>query len=77
MDILVLLFWVFIGAPAIIAVFLGTLYSGGGFATILLVLFSVVLYQVLGVWSIPVILFLIAVWYNGVLEADGADDADD
>jgi len=66
MDILVLLFWVFIGVPAIIAVILGTMASGGGFATVLMVLFSVALYQVLGVWSIPVILFLVAVWYNGV-----------
>ena len=66
MDILVLLFWVFIGAPAILAVILGTMASGGGFATILMVVFSVFLYQVLGGWSIPVILFLVAVWYNGV-----------
>ena len=70
MDILVLLFWVFIGVPAILAVILGTMASGGGFATIMMVAFSVVLYQVLGVWSIPVILFLVAVWYNGVHEAN-------
>ena len=70
MDILVLLFWVFIGVPATIAVILGTMASGGGFATVLMVLFSVALYQVLGVWSIPVILFLVAVWYNGVHEAN-------
>ena len=70
MDILVLLFWVFIGVPAIIAVILGTMASGGGFATVLMVAFSVALYQVIGVWSIPVILFLVAVWYNGVHEAN-------
>jgi len=40
----------------------------------MMVVFSVALYQVLGVWSIPVILFLVAVWYNGLLEADDADD---
>ena len=68
MDILVLLFWVFIGVPAIIAVFLGALASGGGFATIMMVVFSVALYQVLGVWSIPVILFLVAVWWVGIEE---------
>ena len=68
MDILVLLFWVFIGVPAIIAVILGALFSGGGFATILMVVFSVALYQALGGWSIPVILFLIAVWYTGIEE---------
>ena len=68
MDILVLLFWVFIGVPVIIAVILGALFSGGGFATILMVVFSVALYQVLGGWSIPVILFLIAVWYTGIEE---------
>ena len=68
MDILVLLFWVFIGVPAIIAVFLGALASGGGFATIMMVAFSVALYQVLGVWSIPVILFLVAVWWVGIEE---------
>ena len=66
MDILVFLFWVFIGVPAILAVILGTMASGGGFATIMMVVFSVALYQVIGVWSIPVILFLVAVWYNGV-----------
>ena len=74
MDILVLLFWVFIGVPAILAVILGTMASGGGFATIMMVVFSVALYQVLGGWSIPVILFLVAVWYNGLLEADDAND---
>ena len=68
MDILVLLFWVFIGVPATIAVILGTMASGGGFATIMMVAFSVVLYQVLGVWSIPVILFLVAVWWVGIEE---------
>ena len=68
MDILVLLFWVFIGVPATIAVFLGALASGGGFATIMMVVFSVALYQVLGVWSIPVILFLVAVWWVGIEE---------
>jgi len=68
MDILVLLFWVFIGVPAIIAVILGAMASGGGFATILMVVFSVALYQVLGVWSIPVILFLVAVWWVGIEE---------
>ena len=66
MDILVLLFWVFIGVPVIIAVILGAMASGGGFATVLMVVFSLYLYQVLGGWSIPVILFLVAVWYNGV-----------
>ena len=70
MDILVLLFWVFIGVPAILAVILGTMASGGGFATIMMVAFSVVLYQAIGGWSIPVILFLVAVWYNGLLEAN-------
>jgi len=68
MDILVLLFWVFIGVPVIIAVILGAMASGGGFATVLMVVFSVYLYQVLGGWSIPVILFLIAVWYTGIEE---------
>jgi len=68
MDILVLLFWVFIGVPAIIAVILGTMASGGGFATIMMVVFSVFLYQVLGGWSIPVILFLVAVWWVGIEE---------
>ena len=70
MDILVLLFWVFIGVPVILAVILGAMASGGGFATVLMVVFSVYLYQVLGGWSIPVILFLVAVWYNGILEAN-------
>ena len=68
MDILVLLFWVFIGVPATIAVILGALASGGGFATVLMVLFSVALYQVLGFWSIPVILCLVAVWWVGIEE---------
>jgi len=58
----------FIGVPATIAVILGTMASGGGFATVLMVVFSVALYQVLGVWSIPVILFLVAVWWVGIEE---------
>jgi hypothetical protein len=66
MDILVLLFWVFIGVPVILAVILGAMASGGGFATVLMVVFSVYLYQVLGGWSIPVIIFLVAVWHNGI-----------
>ena len=66
MDILVLLFWVFIGVPVILAVILGAMASGGGFATVLMVVFSVYLYQVLGGWSIPVIIFLFFVWYSGI-----------
>ena len=59
-GILVFLFWFFIGVPAIITL----IANGGVFTTVLMVGFFVFLYQVLGVWSIPVIIFVYLVWYS-------------